>query len=187
MNEMTMKKNVFLWMCALVLLLTAGVCGCSSDDDEAEDNGDFPSSTNVLQISREGGATETYSVTNNKFYIDRMPMIDVGPGFIFYCHIEESVELERFAIYFRGVKYATDDFKVGETFKAEQLCASLIPKIWDRAKPSYDKITKGSVKLVKKKKRGAIDVLTFQIRNLCFDDLYTLNGTVDYEYEGTVY
>lgn len=42
MNEMTMKKNVVLWMCALVLVMTAGVSSCSSDDEESvEERGDF--------------------------------------------------------------------------------------------------------------------------------------------------
>ena len=47
--------------------------------------------------------------------------------------------------------------------------------------------TKGSIKLVNKKKVSDKDVLTFQINNLTFEEGYTINGMVDFEYEGTVY
>jgi hypothetical protein len=40
---------------------------------------------------------------------------------------------------------------------------------------------------VNKKKVGDKDVLTFQIIDLAFEKGYTINGTVDFEYEGTVY
>ena len=38
-----------------------------------------------------------------------------------------------------------------------------------------------------KKKVDDKDVLTFQINNLTFEKGYTINGIVDFEYEGTVY
>lgn len=53
--------------------------------------------------------------------------------------------------------------------------------------PAQFRATKGCIKLVNKKKVGDKDVLTFQIIDLAFEKGYTINGTVDFEYEGTVY
>ena len=53
--------------------------------------------------------------------------------------------------------------------------------------PAQFRATEGSIKLVNKKKVGDKDVLTFQINNLTFERGYTINGIVDFEYEGTVF
>ena len=53
--------------------------------------------------------------------------------------------------------------------------------------PAQFRASKGTIKLVSKKKAGDKDILTFQINNLAFEKDYTINGAVDFEYEGTVY
>jgi hypothetical protein len=76
---------------------------------------------------------------------------------------------------------------VGETFQLNQFNASLMPIEECGTTPAQFGATKGSIKLVDKKKAGDKDVLTFQINDLAFEKGYTINGIVDFEYEGTVY
>ncbi len=132
--------------------------------------------------------TEKYSVTNNHFYINKMPILDNNcPGFIFHCGIEKSPDLRELIIRIIGVKQDIDAFQVGETFQLNQFNASLMPIEECATTPAQFGATKGSIKLVDKKKAGDKDVLTFQIIDLAFEEGYTINGTVDFEYEGTVY
>jgi hypothetical protein len=113
-----------------------------------------------------------------------MPVLDNNcPGFIFHCGIEKSLDLRGLVIRVIGVKQDIDAFQVGETFLLNQFNASLIPI----QTPMQIGATKGSIKLVDKKKVSDKDVLTFQINNLSFEEGYTINGMVDFEYEGTVY
>ena len=144
---------------------------------------------NTLQINNsDNDDTEKYSVTNNHFYIDKMPIMDNNcPGFIFHCGIEKSLDLRELIIRIIGVKQDIDAFQVGETFLLNQFNACLMPIEWCATTPAQFRATKGSIKLVDKKKAGDKDVLTFQIIDLAFEKGYTINGTVDFEYEGTVY
>ena len=144
---------------------------------------------NTLQINNsDNDNTEKYSVTNNHFYIDKMPIMDNNcPGFIFHCGIEKSLDLRELIIRIIGVKQDIDAFQVGETFLLNQFNASLMPIEECATTPAQFAATKGSIKLVDKKKAGDKDVLTFQIIDLAFEEGYTINGTVDFEYEGTVY
>ena len=104
------------------------------------------------------------------------------PGFIFHCGIEKSLDLRELVIRIIGVKQDIDAFQVGETFLLNQFNASLIPV----QTPMQIGATKGSIKLVNKKKVSDKDILTFEINNLSFEESYTINGIVDFEYEGTV-
>lgn len=118
------------------------------------------------------------------FYIDRMP--GAGPGFIFRCTTEEI----HVAIRIIGIKADIDDFQVGETFELNQFNANVLPYEECGTPPVHHdeyNATKGSIKLLDKKKAGDKDVLTFQLNNLEFEGFCTINGTVDYVYEGTVY
>ena len=144
---------------------------------------------NTLLINNsDNDDTEKYSVTNNKFYIDKMPILDNNcPGFIFHCGIEKSLDLRELIIRIIGIKQDIDAFQVGETFNLNQFNASLMPIEECATTPAQFGATKGSIKLMDKKKAGDKDVLTFQINNLAFEEGYTINGTVDFEYEGTVY
>lgn len=85
------------------------------------------------------------------------------------------------------MKQDIDAFQVGETFLLNQFNASLMPIEECATTPAQFAATKGSIKLVDKKKVSDKDVLTFQINNLSFEEGYTINGMVDFEYEGTVY
>ena len=76
---------------------------------------------------------------------------------------------------------------MGETFLLKQFNASLMPIELCATTPAQFRATEGSIKLVDKKKAGDKDVLTFQINDLAFEKGYTINGIVDFEYEGTVY
>ncbi|MBR7030885.1 MAG: hypothetical protein IKI06_06565 [Prevotella sp.] len=142
---------------------------------------------NTLQINNsDNDDTEKYSVTNNHFYIDKMPILENNcPRFIFHCGIEKSLELRELIIRIIGVKQDIGAFQVGETLQLNQFNASLKP-IEECATTQYG-ATKGCIKLVNKKKVGDKDVLTFQIIDLAFEKGYTINGAVDFEYEGTVY
>ena len=179
-----MKKLYFYLM---LLLMAVAMVGCSSDDE----NNNYPYDpflSNGLRISDGSGAnTEDFRVEGGKFYIDMMPT-DIGPGFVFYCDIKESPDLRTLILRFRGVKACTDDFEVGETFSLDKwIGASLVLNEWCSTTPGQIHATKGSVKLVGKKKVLDNDVLTFQINDLSFDGLYTVNGSVDFEYDGIVY
>ena len=184
-----MKKNL-LWISALLLMQA----GCSSSFNDENDNNplfsnDYLILSNIMQISNEENAyTGYFAVTNNKFYIDKMPVIDNnGPGFIFHCDIKEYPDLRTLIIRIKGIKSDIDAFQVGETFQLNQFNASLMPYEWCGTTPIQYGATKGSIKLVDKKKAGDKDVLTFQINNLAFEMGYTIKGAVDFEYEGTVY
>lgn len=174
-----MKKNRLLWLSVFLLMLA----GCSSDDNESLLNHNWTLNTLLINNSENADAEE-YAVTNNKFYIDKMPVLENNcPGFIFYCDIEKSLDLQTLIIRITGVKQDTDAFQVGETFLLNQFNASLKPiEDWKQLRA-----TEGSIKLVNKKKVDDKDVLTFQINNLTFEKGYTINGIVDFEYEGTVY
>ena len=183
-----MKKYLFMMMSAMLIALSAGCSSDSNDDSICNDDGLVFSKqeVNTLQISNDEYAnTGNYDVTNNKFYIDRMPS-DKGPGFIFHCDIKESLVLRTLIIRIRGIKSDIDAFQVGETFQLNQFNASLMPIEECGTTPMQYGATKGSIKLVDKKKAGDTDVLTFQINNLAFEKSYTINGAVDFEYEGTV-
>ena len=179
---MLMKKSFLLWMGAMLIIISAG---CSSDDGLDKPQSDLNWTPNTLLITNSGNVdVEEYSVTNNKFYIDKMPTMENNcPGFIFHCDIEKSLDLQRLIIRIIGVKQDISAFQVEETFQLNQFNASL-QLIEDGMQLGA---TKGSIKLVNKRKVGDIDVLTFQINNLTFERGYTINGTVDFEYEGTVY
>ena len=174
-----MKKNRLLWLSVFLLMLA----GCSSDDNESLLNHNWTLNT-LLITNSENADAEEYAVTNNKFYIDKMPTMENNcPRFIFHCDIEKSLDLQRLIIRITGVKQDTDAFQVGETFLLNQFNASLKPiEDWKQLRA-----TEGSIKLVNKKKVDDKDVLTFQINNLTFEKGYTINGIVDFEYEGTVY
>ena len=178
-----MKKKSLLWISALLLILA----GCSNSDNDENDYHSFFS--NMLQISNDGNSnTGVFAVTNNHFYIDKMPVLDNNcPGFIFHCDIKDSPDLKTLIIRIRSIKSDIDAFQVGETFQLNQFNASLMPIEECATTPAQFGATKGSIKLVDKKKAGYKDVLTFQINNLAFEEGYTINGTVDFEYEGTVY
>ena len=176
-----MKKKSLLWISALLLILA----GCSSDDESLLNQNWKP---NTLLINSENADIEEYSVTNNHFYIDKMPILDNnGPRFIFHCGIEKSLDLRELIIRIIGVKQDIDAFQVGETFQLNQFNASLMPIEECGTTLAQFGATKGSIKLVDKKKAGDKDVLTFQINDLAFEKGYTINGIVDFEYEGTVY
>ena len=117
-----------------------------------------------------------------------MPILDNNcPGFIFHCGIEKSLELRELIIRIIGVRQDIGAFQVGETFLLKQFNACLMPIELCATTPAQFRATKGSIKLVDKKKAGDKDVLTFQINDLAFEKGYTINGIVDFEYEGTVY
>ena len=67
----------------------------------------------------------------------------------------------------------------------------VLPRIMSNARRLNDGmgayVADQTIKLMNKKKAGDKDVLTFQINNLTFERGYTINGIVDFEYEGTVY
>ncbi len=173
-----MKKSFLFWIGIMLIL-----AGCSSDDNESQLNNNWTLNT-LLITNSENVDAEEYSVTNNKFYIDKMPILENNcPGFIFHCDIEKSLDLQRLIIRIIGVKQDIGAFQVEETFQLNQFNASLeLIEEWAQLGA-----TKGSIKLVNKKKVGDKDVLTFQINNLTFERGYTINGIVDFEYEGTVY
>lgn len=176
-----MKKKSLLWISALLLILT----GCSSDDESLLNQNWKP---NTLLINSENADLEENSVINNHFYIDKMPILENNcPRFIFHCGIEKSPDLRELIIRIIGVKQDIDAFQVGETFQLNQFNASLMPIEECGTTPTQFGATKGSIKLVDKKKAGDKDVLTFQINDLAFEKGYTINGIVDFEYEGTVY
>ena len=181
-----MKKNMILWMSALLLMLA----GCSNSDNDENIIPFNPLLSNMLEISK-GGNTDTgiYAVTKNKFYIDRMPVLENNcPRFIFHCDIKDCPDLRTLIIRIVGTKPDIDAFQVGETFQLNnQFNASLRPIEECATTPAQFEATKGSIKLVDKKKTGDKDVLTFQINNLAFEIGYTINGVVDFEYERTVY
>lgn len=184
---MEMKKKSLLWISMLLLMLA----GCSNDDNLDEPLLNYNWMLNTLLITNsENVDAEEYSVTDNHFYIDKMPIMDNNcPGFIFHCDIEKSLNLQTLVIRLIGIKKDIGAFQVGETFLLKQFNASLIP-IEDEecaTTPAQFGATKGSIKLVDKKKAGDKDILTFQINDLIFEKGYTINGTVDFEYEGTVY
>ena len=168
-------------MCFLLMIFSSG---CSSDDglDEPLSNPNWTPNT-LLITNSENVDAEEYSVTNNKFYINMMPTDNNCPGFIFHCDIEKSLDLQTLIIRIIGVKQNIGAFQMGETFQLNQFNASLRPA----TTPMQFGATKGSIKLVNKKKVDDIDLLTFQINNLTFEGGYTINGIVDFEYEGTVY
>ena len=176
-----MKKSFLLWM-GVVLMMVVGMSSCSSDDNESLSNHNWTPNT-LLITNSENVDAEEYSVTNNKFYIDKMPTMENNcPGFIFHCDIEKAFDLQRLIIRIIGVKQDISAFQVEETFQLNQFNASL-QLIEDGMQLGA---TKGSIKLVNKKKAGDKDVLTFQINNLTFERGYAINGIVDFEYEGTV-
>ena len=176
-----MKKSFLFWMFAM-LMMAVGMSSCSSDDNESLSNHNWTPNT-LLITNSENVDAEEYSVTNNKFYIDKMPTMENNcPGFIFHCDIEKAFDLQRLIIRIIGVKQDISAFQVEETFQLNQFNASL-QLIEDGMQLGA---TKGSIKLVNKKKAGDKDVLTFQINNLTFERGYTINGIVDFEYEGTV-
>ena len=177
-----MKSKTLL---GLSLLFLALLSGCSSSSDDENDNSNLR--TNMLQISNSvKGNTRIYAVQDSKFYIDRMPS-DKGPGFIFHCDIKESPDIRVLIISIIGIKPDIDAFQVGETFQLNQFNASLMPIEECVTTPAQFRATKGSIKLVDKKKSHDKDVLTFQINNLIFEQGYAVTGAVDFEYEGTVY
>lgn len=176
-----MKKKSLLWISALLLILA----GCSSDDESLLNQNWKP---NTLLINSENAEIKEYSVINNYFYIDKMPILDNNcPGFIFHCGIEKSLDLRELIIRIIGVKQDIGAFQVGETFLLNQFNACLMPIEECGTTPAQFGATKGGIKLVDKKKAGDKDVLTFQINDLAFEKGYTINGIVDFEYEGTVY
>ena len=176
-----MKKKSLLWISALLLILA----GCSSDDESLLNQNWKP---NTLLINSENADIEEYSVINNYFYINLMPVLENNcPGFIFHCGIEKSLDLRELIIRIIGVKQDIDAFQVGETFQLNQFNASLMPIEECHTTPAQFGATKGSIKLVDKKKASDKDVLTFQINDLAFEKGYTINGIVDFEYEGTFY
>jgi hypothetical protein len=180
-----MKKKSLLWISALLLILA----GCSSDDELDEPLLNHNQALNTLLIiNNENDDAEECSVTNNHFYIDKMPILENNcPRYIFHCSIEESLDLRKLVIRIIGVKQDIDAFQVGETFLLNRFNASLMPIEECATTPAQFGATKGSIKLVDKKKAGDKDILTFQINDLIFEKGYTINGTVDFEYEGTVY
>ena len=181
-----MKKKSLLWI-SVLLLMSGMLCACSSDDSDLLLNNNWMLNRLLITNSDNIDAEEC-TVTNNHFYIDKMPMLDNNcPGFIFHCGIEKSLDLRELVIRIIGVKQDIDAFQVGETFLLNQFNASLIPFEECATTPMQFGATKGSIKLVNKKKVGDKDVLTFLINNLTFERGYTISGTVDFEYEGTVY
>jgi hypothetical protein len=181
-----MNKKLVMMMCFLLMIISAG---CSKDDglDEPLSNPNWTPNT-LLITNSENVDAEEYSVTNNKFYINMMPVLENNcPGFIFHCDIEKSLDLQTLIIRIIGVKQDIGAFQMGETFQLNQFNASLRPIEECATTPMQFRATKGSIKLVNKKKVGDKDVLTFQINNLTFERGYTINGIVDFEYEGTVY
>ena len=182
-----MKRRIYavlLCACFGLMIISAG---CSKDDglDEPLSNPNWTPNT-LLITNSENVDAEEYSVTNNKFYINMMPTDNNGPGFIFHCDIEKSLDLQTLIIRIIGVKQNIGAFQMGETFQLNQFNASLRPIEECATTPMQFGATKGSIKLVNKKKVGDKDVLTFQINNLTFEGGYTINGIVDFEYEGTV-
>ena len=180
-----MKKKIILWMGALLLMLA----GCSSDDELDEPLLNHNQALNTLLIiNSENDDAEECSVTNSLFYINKMPTLDNScPSFIFHCGIEKSLDLRKLVIRIIGVKQDIDAFQVGETFQLNMFNASLMPLEECATTPAQFGATKGSIKLVDKKKVGDNDVLTFQIYHLTFENGYRISGTVDFEYEGTVF
>ena len=185
-----MKIKSLLWISALLLMQA----GCSNSDNDENDNNplfsnDYLILSNTLQISNDGNAdTGNYAVTNNKFYIDKMPVLENNcPGFIFHCDIKEYPYLRELIIRIIGSKPDIDAFQVGETFQLDQFNASLMPIEPCGTTPAQFRATKGIIKLVDKKKADDKDILTFQINNLTFEQGYIVTGAVDFEYEGTVY
>ena len=175
-----MKKKRLFWLSVFLLMLA----GCSSNDDFIEPIMHNWTPNTLLITNSENVDAEEYSVTNNKFYIDKMPTMENNcPGFIFHCDIEKAFDLQRLIIRIIGVKQDISAFQVEETFQLNQFNASL-QLIEDGMQLGA---TKGSIKLMNKKKAGDKDVLTFQINNLTFERGYAINGIVDFEYEGTVY
>lgn len=166
---------------SMLLLMLAG---CSSDDGLNEPLLNYNWMPNTLLVNKSDNVdAKEYTVTNNHFYINKMPVLDNNcPGFIFHCGIEKSLDLRELVIRVIGVKQDIDAFQVGETFLLNQFNASLIPV----QTPMQIGATKGSIKLVNKKKVSDKDILTFEINNLSFEESYTINGIVDFEYEGTV-
>ena len=176
-----MKKKSLLWI-SVLLLMSGMLCACSSDDSDPLLNNNWMLNRLLITNSDNVDAEEC-TVTNNHFYINKMPVLDNNcPGFIFHCGIEKSLDLRELVIRVIGVKQDIDAFQVGETFLLNQFNASLIPV----QTPMQIGATKGSIKLVNKKKVSDKDILTFEINNLSFEESYTINGIVDFEYEGTV-
>ena len=181
-----MKKKSLLWM-SVLLLISGMLCACSSDDSDPLLNNNWMLNRLLITNSDNVDAEEC-TVTNNHFYIDKMPILDNNcPGFIFHCGIEKSLELRELIIRIIGARQDIGAFQVGETFLLNQFNACLMPIELCATTPAQFRATKGSIKLVDKKKAGDKDVLTFQINDLAFEKGYTINGIVDFEYEGTVY
>lgn len=163
--------------------------GCSSDDEDENDSY-IP---NVLQI-RNGDSTESYSVTNAIFYSVETERI--GDDYtVFECVINFNSPY----LYLSGQSLLTllikkkgciDAFQPGETFQLDQFTAILRPNFYlfyADTEILYNNVTKGTIKLVDKKKIGDITVLSLQIKDLTFENSfinqvpYIINGLVDYK------
>ena len=85
-----MKKKSLLWMSMLLLMLA----GCSSDDGLNEPLLNYNWMPNTLLVNKSNNVdAKEYTVTNNHFYINKMPVLDNNcPGFIFNCTIENSLD-----------------------------------------------------------------------------------------------
>lgn len=175
-----MKRLTLFLMPLFMAMMTAG---CSSDEDDNLYVGDSP---NTLYIFKAEKYDDSYHVTDNRFYINLMPDT---PGFIFHCRINGD-ELSELVIRIMGQKTTVAEFQLGETFQPSQLNASLIPVLdsWcTTGGPAFENVIKGTVTVVGKSKHDNKDILTLKISDLTFDGFYAVNGTIDFEYEGTVY
>lgn len=161
--------------------------GCSSDDANDSTSPTICPVSKMLTISKQdNNMAESYSVKGGKFYIDMMPVLENNcPRFIFHCGFADP-DIKELVIRFLGIKQDTDAFHVGETFQKDQFEAYLTPTFKESGM-LYSDVRKGSIKLVDKKRVGDKDVLTFQIDDLSFGDMYIISGLMDFEYEGTVY
>ncbi len=186
-----MKKLTFYLMS---LLMAMTMVGCSSDDED-ENESYIP---NVLQI-RNGDSTESYSVTNAIFYSVETERI--GDDYtVFKCVINfNSPYLSGQSLLIINIKKkgCIDAFQPGETFQLDQFTAILRPNFYLFSADTeilYNNATKGTIKLVDKKKIGDITVLSLQIMDLTFESesqsfinqgSYIINGLVDYKEGGS--
>ena len=121
-----MKNKLFVLISVLLTIISAG---CSSDDGLDEPQSDLNWTPNTLLITNsENVDVVEYSVTNNHFYINKMPILENNcPSFIFHCDIEKSLDLQALIIRIIGVKQNIGAFQMEETFQLNQFNASLKP------------------------------------------------------------
>ena len=168
------------------LLMAVMMVGCSSDDD---DNVYDPSIPNTLQI-RDAERSVSYQVTGGIFYDDQMPNSE-GPSIIFNCGLPEECGLSGLVI--RISKTNINELHVGDTFQMDLFGANLTSKYVGFCGTPFvnnTRLTNGAIQVVDNKTKGGQDVLTLRLINLTFgegESSIVINGTVDYEYTGSMY